>query len=117
MQVEQDANPTRNGRKAIPADRVEWNEEFDVVVVGTGAGGFSSALNASRLGASVVMLEKAPEIGGTTKKTAAWYWIPNNSLMRADGKEDNKRDAIRYMARLSRPQSYDPNDERFGMTE
>ena len=117
MQVEQDATPTRNGRKAIPADGVEWNEEFDVVVIGTGAGGFSSALNSHRLGASVVMLEKAPEIGGTTKKTAAWYWIPNNSLMRADGKEDDKLDAIRYMARLSRPQSYNPNDERFGMTE
>ena len=117
MQVEQDANQTRKGRGSIPADGVEWNEEFDVVVVGTGAGGFSSALNAHRLGASVVMLEKAPEIGGTTKKTAAWYWIPNNSLMRADGKEDDKRDAIRYMARLSRPQSYDANDERFGMTE
>ena len=117
MQVEQDANQTRKGRGSIPADGVEWNEEFDVVVVGTGAGGFSSALNAHRLGASVVMLEKAPEIGGTTKKTAAWYWIPNNSLMRADGKEDDKRDAVRYMARLSRPQSYDANDERFGMTE
>ena len=117
MQVEQDANQTRKGRGSIPADGVEWNEEFDVVVVGTGAGGFSSALNAHRLGASVVMLEKAPEIGGTTKKTAAGYWIPNNSLMRADGKEDDKRDAVRYMARLSRPQSYDPNDERLGMTE
>lgn len=113
----QEAAPTRSGRKVIPADEVDWNEEFDIVVVGTGAGGFSAALNAHRLGASVVMLEKAPEIGGTTKKTAAWYWIPNNSLMRADGKEDNKEDALRYMARLSRPQAYDANDERFGMTE
>lgn len=110
---------THNGNsgKVIPADRVSWDEEFDVVVVGSGAGGFSSALNASRLGSSVVMLEKAAEVGGTTKKTAAWYWIPNNSLMRADGKEDNKEDALRYMARLSRPQAYDPNHERFGMSE
>lgn len=113
----QEAAPVGSGQKVIPAGQVNWDEEFDVVVVGTGAGGFSSALNANRLGSSVVMLEKAAEIGGTTKKTAAWYWIPNNSLMRADGKEDKKEDALRYMARLSRPQAYDPNDERFGMTE
>jgi len=113
----QGASPTSYGRRAVPADRVRWDEEFDVVVVGSGAGSFSAALNASRLGSSVVMLEKAPEVGGTTIKSAAWYWIPNNSLMREDGKEDNKLDAIRYMARLSRPQSYDPNDERFGLTE
>ncbi len=64
--------------KVVPAHRVNWDEEFDVVVVGSGAGGFSSALNASRLGSSVVMLEKAAEVGGTMKKSAAWYWIPNN---------------------------------------
>lgn len=113
----QGISPASAGRNVVPASSVSWDEEFDVVVVGSGAGGFSSALNCDRLGSSVVMLEKAPEIGGTTKKTAAWYWIPNNSLMRAAGIEDNKTDAIRYMARLSRPQAYDPNDERFGMTE
>jgi 3-oxosteroid 1-dehydrogenase len=113
----QEKSFTAGKSKVVPAHRVNWDEEFDVVVVGSGAGGFSSALNASRLGSSVVMLEKAAEVGGTTKKTAAWYWIPNNSLMRAAGIEDNKTDAIRYMARLSRPQAYNPNDERFGMTE
>jgi succinate dehydrogenase/fumarate reductase flavoprotein subunit len=113
----QETSPARKGHKIVPADQVRWDEQFDVVVVGTGAGGFSAALHASRLGSSVVMLEKAPEIGGTMKKSAAWYWIPNNSLMRAAGVDDNKTDALRYMARLSRPQAYDPNDERFGMTE
>lgn len=104
-------------RKVVSADRISWDEEFDIVVVGTGAGGFSSALNAHRLGSSVVMLEKAPEVGGTTKKSAAFYWIPNNSYMRADGKEDNKSDAMRYMARLARPQAYNPDDERLGLSE
>lgn len=101
--------------KVIPVSEVSWDEDFDIVVVGAGAGGFSSALNAHRLGSNVVMLEKASDVGGTMKKSAAWYWIPNNSLMRADGKEDNKQDALRYMARLSRPQAYDPEDEHLGM--
>lgn len=109
-------SPSKNG-KITTVGEVVWNEEFDIVVVGTGAGGFSSALNAHRHGSSVVMLEKASEVGGTTKKTAAWYWIPNNSFMQEAGVEDDKQDAIRYMARLSRPQAYDPDDERFGMSE
>jgi succinate dehydrogenase/fumarate reductase flavoprotein subunit len=103
--------------KVVLADQVSWDEEFDIVVVGAGAGGFSSALNSHRLGSSVVMLEKAADVGGTMKKSAAWYWIPNNSLMREAGVEDNRTDALRYMARLSRPHLYNPNTERFGMDE
>ena len=113
----QGASPTSYGRRVVTAGGVRWDEEFDVVVVGSGAGGFSAALNCDRLGSSVVMLEKAAEVGGTTIKSAAWYWIPNNSLMREAGVGDDKTDALRYMARLSRPQAYNPNDERFGLTE
>ena len=36
--------------------------------------------------------------------------------MQAIGIEDKKEDCIRYMARLSRPEVYDPNHPRFGMT-
>ena len=31
------------------------------------------------LGDEVVLLEKAPELGGTAKKAAFWYWVPNNA--------------------------------------
>ena len=33
----------------------------------------------------VIVLEKAPEIGGTTRKAAFWYWVPNNAAMRSMG--------------------------------
>ncbi len=36
--------------------------------------------------------------------------------MRALGLKDPKADAIRPMARLSRPQAYDPGGEPLGMT-
>lgn len=51
------------------------------------------------------------------KESAAWYWSPANSLMRAAGVEDNKREALQFMARLSRPRVYGPDGERFGMPE
>src|SRR5262249_41942660 len=59
----------------------------------------------------------ADELGGTTKKAAFWYWVPNNKAMRALGLRDEKSDCIRYMARLSQPQAYDPESPRFGLTE
>jgi len=104
------------GRK-VPASGVTWDDARDVVVVGGGAAGLAAALNAARLGSSVVVLEKAAEPGGTMRKSAAWYWIPNNTLMQNDGKPDDKQAFLAYAARLSRPQTYDPTDQRFGMTE
>jgi 3-oxosteroid 1-dehydrogenase len=80
----------RRGRKIIEAAEVSWDDAYDIVVVGAGAAGFPAALNAARHGASAVILEKADEAGGTMKKSAAWYWIPNNSAMQADGKPDDK---------------------------
>ena len=62
----------------------------------------------------MLILEKAPEIGGTTRKAAFWYWVPNNQAMRDKGMEDPREDCLRYMARLSRPECYNPNDEQSG---
>ena len=63
------------------------------------------------------MLEKAPRLGGTAAKAAFWYWVPNNRPMRELGLDDPKDDCLRYMARLARPQRYDPAAPRFGLTE
>ena len=51
------------------------------------------------------------------KKSAAWYWIPNNTAMREDGKPDDKDAFLRYCARLARPQAYDPDAERLGLSD
>jgi 3-oxosteroid 1-dehydrogenase len=100
-----------------PAKAGSFDAEFDIVTVGGGGVGFASALFSRWLGNEVVLLEKASELGGTTLKAAFWYWVPNNEAMRALGIEDKREDCIRYMARLSRPEAYDPGHPRFGMTE
>ena len=52
------------------ADAAEtWAQEFDVVVAGSGAAGLSAAIAAAQAGASVVILEKAASVGGTTIKS------------------------------------------------
>jgi succinate dehydrogenase/fumarate reductase flavoprotein subunit len=91
--------------------------DCDVLVVGGGAGGLSSALFNRWNGNDVVLLEKAPELGGTAKKAAFWYWVPNNEPMKAMGIEDAEEDFLRYTARLSRPQAFDPSSPTLGLSE
>ncbi len=43
---------------------VEWNREVDVVVIGAGATGLPAAIVAREAGASVIVLEAEPDIGG-----------------------------------------------------
>jgi 3-oxosteroid 1-dehydrogenase len=108
---------TADRASAAPVRPNSFDAEVDIVVVGSGAGGLSAALFSRWLGNEVLLLEKASELGGTTRKAAFWYWVPNNTAMRALGIEDPKNDCIRYMARLSRPEVYNPADAKFGMSE
>jgi 3-oxosteroid 1-dehydrogenase len=94
-----------------------FDAEADVVVVGGGGGGLPTALFSRWLGDQVILLEKAPELGGTAKKAAFWYWVPNNEPMRAAGLTDGRDDFLRYVARLSRPTRYDPSSRTLGLTE
>lgn len=73
----------------------EFDEAFDWVVVGSGAGSMSSALLMKQAGKSVVILEKSPWVGGTTCKSGGVMWIPNNRFM--DSGEDSAEKAIEYL--------------------
>ena len=57
----------------------------DLLVVGSGAAGLSTAVTAASLGLDVIVVEKEPQIGGTTAWSGGWLWIPRNPLARAAG--------------------------------
>jgi len=107
--------PARGSAKPVTAEK--FDAETDIVVVGGGGGGLAAALFARWEGSEVTLLEKAPELGGTTRKAAFWYWVPNNMAMQALGITDSKEDCIRYMARLSRPERYVADDPTFGLSD
>jgi 3-oxosteroid 1-dehydrogenase len=96
---------------------MKWDVEADVAVAGTGAAGSAAAATAFSKGASVVMIEKARGIGGTSIKSGGQPWIPNNFALRAQGVEDKRDDCLRFMARGNYPQLYNPEDARFGLAK
>jgi 3-oxosteroid 1-dehydrogenase len=90
-------------------------EEYDVIVVGSGAAALSAAAGALSTGASVVVCEKGPVHGGTSACSGGVAHIYANSLMQAAGIEDGRTDALAYMARVGYPGSYDPEAPYLGL--
>jgi 3-oxosteroid 1-dehydrogenase len=41
-------------------------------------GGLPAGLFSHSLGNDLISVAKVPELGGTAKKAAFWYWVPNN---------------------------------------
>lgn len=75
----------------VPADR------YDVIVIGSGAGGLSAALTAAVEGLSVAVFEKAEFIGGSTAVSGGAVWIPSNHLMEGAGHEDSREAVMAYL--------------------
>ncbi len=102
---------------STPTKAPAWDHEADVVCVGSGAAAGCAAVTAASAGASVIMVEKMPMLGGTTGKSGGVAWIPNNPVLRAQGVVDRKEDCLRYMARYAFPQSYTPDSPTLGLPE
>ena len=71
--------------------------DYDVVVVGTGAGGLVGALRAAENGLRVLVLEKAVVCGGTTALSGAGLWAPANLHVLNAGQLDDLESAQTYL--------------------
>ncbi|MFL6163780.1 MAG: FAD-dependent oxidoreductase [Jatrophihabitantaceae bacterium] len=73
----------------------------DVVVIGSGGAGLLAACLAADAGRQVLVLERAPLLGGTTAVSGGMLWLPDNPLMPAFGVPDSGEDALRYLERVT----------------
>ena len=71
--------------------------EYDVVVVGSGAGGLAAAVTAAKHGSSVLVLEATPMFGGTTALSFGGTWIPCNHYMKDFNVTDSVEEAEVYL--------------------
>jgi len=74
-----------------------FDKEINVLVVGSGAGGFTAAIKAADAGASVLLIESTELLGGCSSMSGGGLWIPDNAYMHEAGVNDSKADARAYM--------------------
>ena len=75
----------------------ESDHTYDVVVVGSGSAGFSTAMGAVDEGLSVLIVESTDKWGGSTAMSGGGMWLPNNPLMQRDGIGDSREEALAYL--------------------
>jgi succinate dehydrogenase/fumarate reductase flavoprotein subunit len=108
----------RDWRPVVASSEVaSWEDDVDVIVVGSGASALVAGAMAAAAGASVIALEKAAETGGTTRKSGGNAWVPDNHETRALGLADSRDGALHYMARTARPHLYSPDASNLGLPE
>src|ERR1700744_3687826 len=76
-------------------------DEYDVVVLGTGAAGLTAAIRAHAGGADVGLFEKSDQIGGTAAWSGGMAWIPGNPHMEAGDAIDRRAETLTCLASLS----------------
>jgi len=76
---------------------MNWNDECDVLVVGSGAGGCTGAYTAAREGLSTILVEATDRVGGIAAYSGGGgMWFPYNAALRRSGDADTIEDALTY---------------------
>ncbi|WP_254774588.1 flavocytochrome c [Shewanella algae] len=68
---------------------IDWDEAYDVVVVGSGFAGLSAAIEAKNANASVVILEKMPVPGGNSTINGGGMAVVGSDIQKANGVKDS----------------------------
>jgi 3-oxo-5alpha-steroid 4-dehydrogenase len=93
-------------RRDVPG----WDGEADVIVVGSGAGGISAAIEARRAGAEVLVLELFHIAGGSSSLSGGVCYMGGGTpLQKALGFTDTPEDMYRYLIEAGGP--YAPADK------
>nr|WKF60430.1 3-oxosteroid 1-dehydrogenase [Paraburkholderia busanensis] len=79
------------------SEQTSETHAFDVVVIGSGAGGMLAACRAADRGLSVVVLEKSDKYGGTSAVSGGGIWIPCNHHIAELGATDTREAARTYL--------------------
>lgn len=83
------------------------DQEYDVVVVGSGAGALLGAIRAQEQGLKTLLIEKSKLFGGTSALSGGGIWIPLNYDQRRVGVKDDLDTAFGYMRRCVRGMATD----------
>jgi 3-oxosteroid 1-dehydrogenase len=75
----------------------KWDHETDLLVFGSGAGGFSAGLFGRLRQLDVLICEKMPVVGGTTATSGGFAWVPGSEQAKAAGVQDSTERVRTYL--------------------
>jgi 3-oxo-5alpha-steroid 4-dehydrogenase len=79
-----------------------WDTQTDVLIVGAGAAGASAAIEARKLGAEVLLLERASDGGGSTALSGGiLYFGGGTEIQTACGFQDDIEEMFKYLLAAS----------------
>lgn len=79
-----------------------WDEETDVIVIGSGFAGLAAAIEAKLAGASVIILEKMKGYGGNSTISAGCMAAAGTELQRKFGIDDSPQQMVGDMLKAGR---------------
>lgn len=82
-------------------------QEYDLIVVGSGAGALLGAIRAQEQGLKTLVVEKTELFGGTSALSGGGIWIPLNYDQKTAGIKDDLETAFGYMKRCVRGMATD----------
>ena len=101
-----------------PAFAQQARDTVDIVIIGAGGAGLSAAIVAKDAGASVLVLEKMPLIGGNTQLAAGGMNAAETPLQAANGVKDEWRwmyeDTMKGGGDRNQTELVETDDQRFG---
>jgi 3-oxosteroid 1-dehydrogenase len=84
-----------------------WDDEVDVLIVGSGAAAMTAAVVARKNHADVLVLEKSELYGGSSATSGGVVWIPATRQALAAGSDDTPEDGFNYIRALTAPEVSD----------
>lgn len=87
-------NPTKVQAAGIPR---KWDEEWDVLVFGSGFAGLASAIEAAQAGAKTVVFEKMRLLGGNSAINGGVVAIAGSDVQEAQGIQDSADRMVKDM--------------------
>lgn len=80
--------------------QIKISDSYDVIVLGSGAGGLATAVTAAHRGLKVLVLEKEDVFGGASAISGGTIWVPANEQAAKAGLDASKETARTYLINM-----------------